>query len=454
MDDGAAPAVSVLRIADYCGALAATPWPRAPSARRELLHRFEILRSHCMEHAGFLATLGALWLEEGEPAQALVWLERALLLNPDHLGALADHSLALAALGDTTARDALAQLWSERADVPPALRLRLQGKVALPTVRSAAASAAAQRPANTVDGWVFYREAALLTGYESNLDHSPRLNELTLTPPDGPISLPLDSPLKPRSALAMVAELSWQMAYSPLAGMIVQTGLQGSARRAPAERETDWHHVQWAAGVSQQWGQWRGQLHGNATWIGGPLNEAFRLVRLGASVDREAIGCSHRVSLESEMRSHQVTRSADGRSLGGQWSLQCPWPGSTTWSWGAAARHNADRPSDPSRPGGVQRQSTFGLRAGGPLNNGTRLDISVRIGSVTDSEGYSPLLENNAIRRMNQTQLSLELARPVPWPWLGGAEAQVQVQALRQGSNLALFNYRGFSVYGGLRWRW
>lgn len=456
IDDGAAPALSALRIADYCGALASSPWPRAPTARRELLHRFEILRSHCMEHAGFLATLGALWLEEGEPEQALIWLERALLLNPNHLGALADHALALAAIGEPAALSALASEWAGRTDVPGPLRQRLEDTRLLVNMRRRSEQASAASTPNTVDGWIFYREATMLAGYETNLNQRAKLDGLTLTFPEGPITVPPEELVgrNPRPGGAIIADLAWQLAYSPQPGMIVQSGLQGNARAASAETESDWRHIQWAGSISQQWGQWRAQVQANVAWFGGQLSEPFRLARLGASVDREAIGCSHRASVESELRTQKVTHSADGRSLGATWSLQCPWPGSTTWSWGAALRHGLDNPSDPGRPGGVQRQTTFGVRLSGPVNNGTRLDASLKTGLVKDSEGYSELLENNAVRRINQTQFSLELSRQLQWSWLAGAEALVQFQAVRQSSNLTLFGYKGYSIYSGLRWRW
>lgn len=435
-------------IADPCLNLTLSPWPRTPVARRTLLHRFEVLRPGCIRQPLFLAALGALWLDEGEPAQALVWLERALLLDPDHLGAQADHALALAALGEPAGRDALVERWKYRSDVPPALRERLaQSLVQVPQ----GTAVVGLRPANTVEGWVFYREVTSLLGYESNLDHSPRLSELTLTLPDGPIAFPVDS--KPRKGSAAIVDLSAQLAYSPRTGMIVQTGLQGSARRATSASDSDWHHLQWAGSASQQWGPWRGQAGFNATWVGGESGEPYRLTRLSAAADREAIGCSHRVAVETESRRHKDTRGSDSRTTGAAWSSQCPWNGSG-WVWGLSARFTVDTPSDPTRPGGDQHQSSLGLRASGPLGARVRMDVSLRGSALRDSVGYSPLLENNAIRHLNQSQVSLELTRPFEWRWLAGAEGLFQMQAVRQSSNLPIFRYEGVSAYGGLRWRW
>lgn len=451
--DAAAPA-SILRIANYCGVLASAPWPGTAPARRALLQRLEALRQPCIGHAGFLAALGALWMEQGEPAQALLWLERSLLLDPAQPGALADHALALAALGEGAALDALIQEWAHRTDIPPALRQRLAMASAAGNAKGRMAAVPAEvRPP---DGWVSYREASLTGGYETNLNHSPRLAELTITWPEGTRREQLLTPFEPRRGGAMTTDLAWQLARSPAAGAVFQTGLQVTARHAPGETSTDWHLTQWAASASQRWGAWRVRGQGHLTWIGGNLNEPYRLSRLGLSVDREAIGCNHRFTLEGERRTQRSTRTADGQATGIVWSSLCPWRGgSGDWAAGLAVRASADDPITSNRPGGRQHHQSLGFRVLGTLGASTRFDATLRASRVKDSEGYSPLLENNAVRRLHQTQFTLELSRTLRWSWLpGGAEALIQLQGVRQSSNLELFSYSGLSTYGGIRWRW
>lgn len=445
----------VMRLAGYCNALAATAWPNTAAARRALLQRLEALRQPCMNHGAYLAMLGALWLEEGEPAQALLWLERSLLLDPTALGTQADHALALAALGETAARDALAREWRERTDIPPALRQRLALGPEANSRTKGNGPAPLPSTIKPPDGWVSYREASLVGGYETNLDHSPRLDEITITPPGGPQTEPLLTPLRPRRGPALIGDMAWQLARSPVVGTVFQTGIQGSVRHAPGNSGTDWHHLQWAGVASQRWGPWRAQLHGHATWVGGALNEPYRLARLGMSIDREAIGCSHRLTVEGEVRRLRTTRSADGQTTVTAWNSLCPLTllGSDS-AIGIAGRIGIDRADDPTRPGGDQRHASVGLRLLSTLGGGIRLDATLRATRVLDSEGYSPLLENGATRRLHQTQLTLELSKPLQLRWLYGAEALVQFQAGRQSSNLVIFNYEGLATYGGLRWRW
>ncbi len=436
-------------VARACLLLARSEWPATPVARRDLLQRFEGARAQCLESAPFLASLGALWLEEGEPGQALIWLERALLLAPDSLGAQADHALALAALGEPAALAELARSWRDRSDLPPELRIKLglggaQRHAGLPV----------QRPNGR---WASHREIALMAGYESNLDHSPRLTEITLTPPEGPIDLPLLTPLAPRPGAAVLADLSWQVAYSPQSDQVWRTGVRLGARGAPAQGSSDWHHLQWAASAHQRWGPWRGQLELGATWAGGPLNEPYRMLRLAAAGERDALGCRLRLALDVETKTPDDPLSFGGRTVGALWSSQCPLPATRYWAWGVALRAGLDRPTEADRPGGTQRLWSLGLRLTGPLGDfapGVRLDGNLRAGRIQDDEGYSPLLENDAARRQDQLQLSLELSRRVNLDWLPGAEALVQWHALRQRSNLAVFRHSGSSLYTGLRWAW
>lgn len=443
------PELADARQQESCTLLARTPWPADAGERRSLVQRLEARRERCMDHAAFLATLGGFWLEDGNPAQALLWLERSLLLDPQQLGARADYALALAAMGERAALEELLKEWGGRTDLPPRLFSRLleadaqKSGTGSPTERELSRGR-----------WVQVREVSVVFGHESNLDRSPRLSELTITPPDGPIPLVLDEPLKPRPGAAFAAELSWHGAYSPVSGTIVQAGVQGTARVAPGNSATDWHHVQLAVGAAHRWGEWRAEAQASLTGVGGALNEPYRLVRWGASIDRIGFGCNHRVTFDLEMRSQTVTTLADSRSTGGGINVQCPMPRVADWTVGAALRVSTDVPLSSDRVGGIQRQWSVGLRAAGPIGTAGRVDLSLRLGRAIDREGYSPLLANNARRWLNPMQVSLEYGHPVASFGLSDTEFIAQLQAIRQSSNLPVFQYSSVGVFSGLRWKW
>lgn len=436
---------------EACTRLAAATWPIHPIPRRAHLQRLDAARPQCMGHAQFLATFGALWLEEDEPNQALIWLERSLLLDPGNLGTQADHALALAALGERAALDELIAAWRHRSDIPSALRDRLLP----PKTASAGDPLPVVRLGNFQEGrWASYREATVMLGYESNLDHSPKLSEITLTPTEGPIALPLETPLRPRRGAALTSDLSWQLARSPQAGQVWRAGFNVGARRAPGEASTDWHYLQLAGSLSQQWAPWRGQVELGASWVGGPLNEPYRVERAGLSLERDALGCMVRLAAEAETRTQQETTLSDGRTLGLLWSSQCPINGRRQWSWGAAARVAVDRPVDPLRVGGTQRLWSVGARLLGQLPGDIRFESNLRYTRTRDDEGYSPLLEDFARRELRQVQLSVEMVRPMTLPGGISADGIVQILATHQRSNLSVFRYTSISAYGGLRWSW
>lgn len=423
-------------------------WPDGPIARRDRVAELERLRHLCIDDAAFLALLGALLLEDGDAEQALVWLERSLLLDPDSLGTRVDHALALAALGQPKSLKEIADALRHRVDVPPALRARLypsdqRSAFAWPSVRLGHAL----RPI-----WGAQGEISLLTGHEGNLDRSPRLSELTLTLPDGVLVLPVES--QPRSGAASLGAAALALAYAPQAATVLRTGVILAARAASSQRPTDWHQWQWAAGASHTHNGLRGQLDLSVGGIGGPLGEPYALRRLGLSVETPLKDCRIRLTLEREQRVQSRTATLDSRTDAWLASVQCPSPVGPDWRWMLDLRAGRDRPDLPDRPGGLQRSSGAGLRLTGTAWQDATVELGLRTGTARDALGYSPLLDNNAPRRMALHQVSMEIAVPLQRTDAARLEAVIKWQTAYQSSNLPLFRYRANSAYGGLRWLW
>lgn len=431
-----------------CAEQSRANWPESLTARRARIAELQRLRHLCIDDAAFLALLGAMLLEDGDAEQALVWLERSLLLDPDSLGARVDHALALAALGQPGALKEVADALRNRGDVPPALRARLypseqRSVFAWPSVRLGHAL----RP-----HWGAQGEISLLTGHEGNLDRSPRLSELTLTLPDGVLVLPVES--QPRSGAATLGAAALQLAYAPQPATILRAGVILAARAASSQRATDWHQWQWAAGASHTRNGLRGQLDLSVAGIGGPLGEPYALRRLGMSVEAELKDCRVRLTLEHELRVQSQTASLDSRTDAWLAGLQCPLPIGQGWRWTLDLRAARDRPQSPDRPGGLQRSNGAGLRLAGAVWRDALLELGLRSGTARDALGYSPLLDDNAPRRLALHQLSMEMAVPLHRADGQRLEAVLKWQAAYQSSNLPLFRYRANSAYGGVRWFW
>lgn len=429
-----------------CRHLAASRVPASASERRLLIQQLDLARGSCKDHPELLALLGSLWLDEGEPAVALLWLERALMLDPALSGARVDLALTLARLGDDTARQELLREWKGRTDVPAPARARLLAEAAARPSLAAPAPAAGRQ-------WAHAVELTLLGGWESNLDRSPRLTELTITPPDGPVDLPLERPLQPRPGAATLVEVAYQLAHSPQAGTLVQAGVHATGRWAPSETSTDWRHLQAAASVSQRLKDWKLELRGAVSHFGGPLNSPYRATSVGFVVERPGLGCSLQLGLDSERRAYRDAPFDDGSTTAVLSSAQCRAGPRGQWTVGIAARAAQDRARTDARAGGDQRQLGGGLKVSGPLLDRWVVAASLRWNRSLDAEGYSPLLESDSRRATTQWHASVELMRPVG-PKPNGLQWVVQVQGIRQMSNLQLFSYRSTAAMTGFRWAW
>jgi tetratricopeptide (TPR) repeat protein len=433
-----------------CDGFVPSPWPGTLVERRLNLRRMDGSREQCIGSAPFLAAYGALLLEEGDPEQARIWLERALMLDPDRPGAQADHALALAALGEPTALQELVAIWRNRDDIPDALRLRLAQAVEpvrlsqLPRARLGGLSQKAQA--------VGRGEASLLIGYETNLAVSPRLTELTLTPPEGSVVLPVIS--TPRKGASIKADLAWQTAWKPSSRDALRAGLSLSTRRAPSQSSTDWYQLQGAASFSRQWSGWTATTQADLAWFGGDLTEAYGLLRTRLLLEHSGDSCSNALQLEADVRRQSETHSADSLTSLIAWRMECRPFDNTAWQAGLTVRAATDRPNGDPRPGGVQDSWGLIFRLGYKPSAVTAIELAVGASNLKDREGYSPLLGSNTIRTQTPQFLSIEVSRSLEFDWMPGAEAVVQLTRFRQGSNLPLFQHAGTAGYAGLRWPW
>lgn len=457
-----APTTAPAASPSVCAELAQGDLPKLPRARRALLELLEEHVLHCSGDARYLALLGGLWLEEGNAAQALLWLERALLLDPGLPAARADHALALAGLGELEALQQLRRDWASRSDLPPGLRQRL-ALADRGLAISAEAAAAWGRPAAREGSprppgprWNHRAELSLLYGHESNLDRSPTLDSLTLTPPGSPpVELPLIEPLRPIPGMAWMPEAAWRSAWDSGAGTLLQAAASVTARRASSQPQTDWHFSQLTLDAWRQWGSWRVQGLVQGARSGGELNEAYTLRRLGLAAETDRGACTWRLALDEEQRRQSLSTYADAHIRLASLGLDCEGPGHPRARWSLVARGGNDHAPDPSRPGGDQRLASLMTRYITPIGR-WQLQATLRVQVTHDAEGYSPLLDDNNPRHSRQWIGGLEFTRPLPGLAWGGGTAQGVLQWQRSllSSNIVVFEHQSQALYGGIRLQW
>ncbi len=220
---GAAPAAAA------CPAQPAYPLPASEPALQALLAQINAMVSVCLQNAPFHAWRGAVLLALHQPAAASEALERALLLEPEQPGALLDYADALLVLGDSaSARGLLLQL-VPRSDLPGGLRPLL--------ARALAATDPNRDPARQPGDPTAWRTRWLLTsalGHDNNLNNAPLASVLTLTFPQGALTLPLLASAQPQSGAAALNSVQWQ-GLKPVGSQLwlLQTELR-SRHTAPA----------------------------------------------------------------------------------------------------------------------------------------------------------------------------------------------------------------------------
>lgn len=426
-------------------------WPVTPLSRRVVIAQLQLMLRGCIDDALFLASFGALLLENEEPGRALEWLERSLLLDPGNLGARADHALALAALGEPEALLQLAAEWRGRSDIPPALAAKL-----LPELGQAGLSWRNVRLGGVERRrWGLQGEVQLLGGHESNLDRSPKLSELTLTIPEGPLTLPVLS--EPRRGSALYGSAVLQLGYAVRPRLILRSGLSLSARQSAAQPGTDWSQVQWNAEMEYRGADWSADGELGLSWSSGPLSEPYQSQRMAANLRRRVSACEARVGALHDRREQETTRLLDASAQVLQLGLDCPLPAlpkAGAWRLSLTLAGGEDEPRSGDRPGGLQKLRSAGLRLVGQPSESTRLELHWQHRNLKDEQGYSPLLENNAIRRLQQRQAAAEISLALDQHGWQGWTASLQWQQFTQRSNLPLFSFQARSVYAGLRWRW
>jgi tetratricopeptide (TPR) repeat protein len=445
-----------------------------PFARADLLALAERQRRvsderGCLKDAYFHAWRGATLLALGRPAEAVEPLERALLENPDLPGAELDLAQALAAQGDRASARAILEAMRQRPDLPPAIAggidrdLKVLARSPFFDVDVALAAA----------GWHSRWQVSSLAGVDSNLNNAPASSDITLTFPEGDVTLPLDPTSQPRRGTAILSAVQWQglrphgdSLWVLQAELRARDAAEADVRYQQADLAAAWLQApaaprQWVVRVASSHLRYGGAslLHTDRAslqyqWaaIGSMRGPDWWAHALGA--------CRPAATGEFEFRRYPSSRGLNGLYEGGALGLLCrgasPEGDSPADSSGAAslpafyslqARLGDERPMDETRPGGTYRRAEIRGQWEGPLMKRGRLGLQWTSTRQSDSEPYSALLGNlprRTVRHMVEAEAS--------WPLFRGLSLVANAQAAIQRSNLPVFASRQRSFYLGLRW--
>ncbi len=438
---------------ELCPVRPAYPLPGTLPALREALQQADDAMPHCLRNAAFYAWRGALQLVLGQTQAAAESLERALLLDPDLPGAQLDYAQALSAMGDhLSARELLEQV-NLRSDVPDHLR---------PLLRASLQTLMPVQPDAFVSRWLL----STAWGHDSNLNNAPVAGQLTLTFPQGPVTLPLDSASRPRAGGAWLNSVQWQTA-KPMGESVLLLSAEARSRVTASNAQTGYLQTD----VSAFWlqapeaaSQWLGRLSWGRLEFGGDnwlttvrasMQKQWRLPPRGLLRH----GCRLGLGAELEDRGYPISPEYNGLYAGGLLSLSCgdSLAGSAPSGWfaqpqyGVQLRWGQDEPRRAGRPGGRNDRRELRMNWEARMQQG-RLAADYSWTRQADSTGYSPLFDNNSVRTTYRQGLRLMYSHPLSQPVWGGAEAFIALELTRQQSNLAAFVVRQHSLTSGLRW--
>ena len=435
----------------------ASPPPLAASAQQAQQH-FEQLEAHCLRSAVYYRHRGQWLLQQGNPSAAIEALERALLLEPAHLGTQLDYAQALMAIGDIDSAAGLLRSLQAQPNVPPPIANLIAGQL----YALARLTAASQPPARGLSSRFMLSQAI---GRDTNLNNATTASNITLTYPEADLDLPLQDASRPLPGAIAATALQWT-GLLPVDRQLwlFQAKAQARHTSGPANRYQQaelgatWLQdpaapAQWIARAEHTQLRWADRNLYNSEKLSLQHQWVHRAPAepsgSGSSGSSSQFICRSAVGAELEDRAFPGSRSADGLYRGAIFSLVCQ----NSHSLSLQLRTGLDQPHHANRVGGPQRQHE--LRVQWQFSSGgTDWQAEYSHQRQQDTSGYSPLLARNAVRRVSRHALRLEASRLTQLASLGNPQWFGSLELTRQRSNLQLFDSSRNAAQTGLRWLW
>lgn len=373
------------------------------------------MTSACGDDAISTGLYGGLLLRAGAVAEAVVWLEKSLLLDPEQRGVRADYALALSSLGDSASGQQIATELLASGTVPEALTDVLDSLVSL-------------------DQWTAAGQFSVTGGYSNNIDYVAELSSLDLTfGEDGVTTLPLAEDSVPTQANFFQQGLVVNGLYSK-GRLQLMPSVSLSERRSAESDVSDYTSGQLGLGVG--YGPTSVYLGTGSTDYGFGLDRDDTRIgvthSLGAKLGVADCQSGLRTELWRQRYPSQTTFDADLTRLGLWFDCDTGWQGSLYLT-----RDRAIGPRIGGDRSGLEAQVGRSI----PLRSG-QLNLDVSVSSEEDTDGYSDFLERGDARTLSTVRGSAEWLVPLT----DTISLSTSVTTLRQRSNLALFDVQANEI--------
>lgn len=399
--------------------------PASPEAWELTLSRLDALLESCLQSAEYFALRGAAQLNTGQLSPALESLERSLLIDPQNGAASIDYAEGLYLAGQVFPALEINDSLLERQDLPTSLKPMLLARQ--------------QSWRQQTRTRQFALEAT--TGYDNNLNGAPTRSDLTLTFGGLPVSFTLDPENQAQQGTFANVRLggAWQWSEPSHQHSLVATARARQAFAGDADlAQADWRYTYALPTRRHRWEASTGTSH--MLFGGSPLftvTEARARVFLGSG--------SCRTSFEAGFQhlNYHGQTIMNGREASLTTGYACQMSASQQVRVEAGILSNAAVRA--IRPGGDRQGWNLRLNWQTTVAGG---EFATQLGyaRLDDDRGYSPLLENGAIREVTSSYMNLRYK----YPLARGFSLLVNLTHQEQHSDLAPFQNRGTAAEVGL----
>jgi hypothetical protein len=393
-----------------------------------------VLQEHASEHendADYFNVTALVAQQAGDYPAAVLAFERVVLMQPDNAGAWLDLAISTFRTGDLARSTAYFDYIDSHFRPPPALRAIISN------YREQIAANRQVRP------WKFQFDAGI--GSDSNANSGLHVSSLPLTFDTQRVELAIDPSFQARQDrfLEAGAKASYRQQFGTNT-----IELTAGLRQRSYFNEHDFSTLSGNAGAAftrpMALGDVTAGVHIEHFSLGGKA--LVRDMRALAQLERPYAGCRIGFGGEAEIRRYNTASQLDGNLLWGQTGIACDANfRRIPLQFALIARLGEDTPLG-SRPGGKTRNRELIGQITAPLAWGATLNFSATIARAGDTEGYSPLLENNAVRTITRENGRMALSLPGQ----GGWNYHFVLERSVISSNLILFQQSGTTFTAGI----
>ncbi len=402
-----------------------------PQLERQLAQ----LKLQCLQSSEFFALHGAAQLNSGLVAESVESLERALLLDPNNGAAQIDYGQALFQQGQLFMALEINQRLLAREDLPASLAPSLND-------RQNQWQALTRQKSFQLD---------TLAGYDNNLNGAPDPDQVTLTLSGENIPLTLNSDFSPVSggyvnlrlggryrALAPRHQHNWAAEVRARTSEDAASNLVQLTSRYGFVKPSEDHSWQVNGGISHL------NFGGKALFSGFESSARYAVNSNTVCKPFYDVAVQYQLYHEQDFLNGLESRA----SLGFNCPLQERFAGNQRFSAEIGVLHN--QATRAARLGGNrmgwQFRADWQVQAAGGV-----IRALVNHTALNDLDGYSPLLVNNAERKLDRSYILLQYRKPLGA--LGdNASLLVNIYRQTQNSNIEFFRTDNTSGEIGISW--